>query len=124
MNITEVNEIKMKSNGDLKVLLTGLMEYGITSFVTCASTGKSMYFNADGECVYDEQNFYEFPIGILNKEKFVSDLRDHQQGKMDFMAWTELTAASGVTHWNLDLVNQVCTYYADEEKVFTESLKG
>ncbi len=82
-----------------------------------------MYYNKDNDCAYDEEGFYEFPVGQLNKEQFIHDLRVHQAGETGFLTWTEQTANSSITHWNLDLVNQVCTYYASEEKIYEENLK-
>lgn len=125
MNINEINEIKMSGNGDFPKLVKSYRDYGITKFQTCASTAKTMYFDNVENCVYDEQDFFNYEIGALNIEQFKQDLLAHQQGKTDFPTWLELTAASGIGYWIVDLNAMTCVYYdLDNNPVHTEKIPG
>ncbi len=125
MDINQINQIKQESNGNFGQLVTDLKDSGVVRFMTCASTAKSMYFNHDEESVYDEVDFFNFEIGQLNKDQFVVDLKEHQQGLTDFPTWLEKTASSGISYWIVDLEQLTCTYYAaDESSVYVEQIPG
>lgn len=121
MNIKEINQIKMESNDNFPKLIQSYVDYGIVKFQTCSSTAKTMYFDNEGNSVYDEEDFFKFEIGELNSDKFKSNLVDHQQGKTDFPTWLELTADSGIAYWIVDLKANTCIYYdIDNNEVHTE----
>lgn len=125
MNINEINEIKANGDGNFPKLMESYREYGIAKFQTCASTAKTMYFDKEENNAYDEEDFFNFPIGELNIDKFKSDLLDHQQDKTDFPTWLELTAASGIAYWIVDLSEKTCIYYdIDNNPVLTELIPG
>ncbi len=125
MNINEINQIKTDTQGNFIKLVNAYIEYGIVKFQTCASTAKTMYFDSQGNNVYDEQDFFNFTIGILDADKFKADLLDHQQGKTDFKAWLELTANSGIAYWIVDLKAGTCIYYdLKDNPVHTELIPG
>lgn len=121
MNITEINNLKANANGDFLELVKSLKAIGITKFQTCASTAKSMYFDQAGNTVYDQTDFFNFPIGKLDVETFKQALVQHQQGKTDFPTWLQVTAASGIGYWIVDLSDSTCIYYdLNDNPVYTE----
>lgn len=125
MNINQINQYKIQANGNFGVLVESYLEYGIVRFQTCAATAKSIYFDAEGNRVYDENDIFNFEIGQLNVEQFKADLLDHQQGLTDFPTWLKLTAGSGIGYWIVDLEAKQCVYYdLDNNPVHTELIPG
>lgn len=125
MNINQINQYKMSANGNFSVLVQSYLEYGIVRFQTCASTAKTIYFDGDGNSVYDEADIFNFKIGELNIDKFRSHLLDHQQGLTDFPTWLKLTAENGIAYWIVDLVVKQCVYYdIDDNQVHIEIIPG
>ncbi len=121
MTITEINQIKTVSGGEFGKLIAGLEKIGITRFITCASTAKTMYFNQENQSVHDVEDYFNWPVGKLNRDQFIKDLKDHQVGKTDFPTWIELTAASGIASWEVNLLEGTCVYRdAANNDVYTE----
>lgn len=125
MDINQINQIKLSANGNFPELVKRYQEYGIVKFQTCASTAKTMYFDQNGNFVYDETDFFDFNIGEVNVEKFKADLILHQQGVTDFPTWLELTSSSGVAYWIVDLDEKTCIYYdLANNQLYTELIPG
>lgn len=110
MNIKEINNIKQESMGNFTNLANELLEYGVYRFITCAQTGKSMYFDYNNDCVYDEEDLFYNELGTLNIEGFIDNLAAHQRGEIDFMKWVNLTADCGIAMWEVDLNEATCSY--------------
>ncbi len=117
MNIDVINEIKINSNGNFVSFCSNLLEYGVVRFTTCAQTGKSIYFNYDNECVYDEEDYFFNEIGILDIEGFKDNLFKHQNGELDFLTWVCATANCGVVSWTVDLNEGTCSYLDEFENI-------
>lgn len=125
MDINQINQIKLETQGNFKELIERYLQYGIVKFQTCASTAKTMYFNQAGDNVYDHEDFFNYQIGQLNVDKFQSDLLQHQQGITDFATWLGLTADSGIAYWIVDLSAKTCVYYdCDNNPIHTELIVG
>lgn len=121
MKLEEINQIKQQTNGDFAKLVKAYQEYGISKFQTCASTAKTMYFDQDGNVVYDQEDFFKYPIGDLNIADFKQALQEHQQGISDFPTWLQITAAAGISYWIVDLAAKTCVYYdSDNNPVYQE----
>ncbi|MBV6878254.1 DUF1398 family protein [Epilithonimonas ginsengisoli] len=87
-------------------------ELGVSSFETYVEDGSSTYKGNDDEQVTSAQRYAALLIyGIVNPEKFLSDLRNHQQGNTDFFQFCKDCADSGVFKWVVDLKAKTCTYY-------------
>ncbi len=123
MTIENINKIKLESNGDFIPLIINLKQAGVVKFITCASTAKSMYYDKEGNEVHDEDDFFNFEIGLVDSEKFIENLKKHQQGLTDFPTWLKQTAASGVSYWQVDLVANTCIYFStDNEQMYIENI--
>ncbi len=123
MKIEDIRLIKSENIADFPKLIKELKAYGIVSFETEATTANTTYQNKSGETISDVANYFDFKIGELDVDKFISDLKDHQAGITDFPKWLELTCKSGVANWIVDLEQYTCTYYSvDNTAVYTEEI--
>lgn len=124
MKIADINNKKKESNGDFKILVNNLKSMGIKSFKTFASNGNSIYLTNNNESLYDDSNLFDFNIGKLNKDNFLSELIKHQNGKTDFPTWLKETANSGIYYWVVDINEMVCSYFdLNDNIIYTEIIK-
>lgn len=125
MTIQQINQIKKQSQGNFIQLITDLKAVGVIKFKTSASTAKSIYYDNQQNIAYDEVEFFNFEIGTVNKQQFISDLKQHQQGVTDFPTWLEQTAGNGIGYWIVDLQELTCTYYdLDDNPIYVEQIPG
>lgn len=87
-------------------------ELGVTTFETYVEDGSTTYYGQDDSQVTSAQQYAPLLIfGIVNPEKFLADLRTHQQGNTDFFQFCKDCADSGIFKWIVDLNAKTCTYY-------------
>jgi len=85
---------------------------GVQTFETYVEDGSTTYNGKDGAQVTSAQQYAPILIyGIVNPEKFLTDLRNHQQGNTDFFQFCKDCADSGIFKWTVDLKAKTCTYY-------------
>lgn len=103
-----------------------IKELGVQTFETYVEDGSTTYKGTDETQVTSAQQYAPLLIyGIVNPEKFVADLRNHQQGNTDFFQFCKDCADSGVFKWIVDLDAKTCTYYDCEGKsIFEEKIPG
>ena len=101
-----------------------IKELGVQTFETYVEDGSTTYKGNDETQVTSAQQYAPLLIyGIVNPEKFLADLRNHQQGNTDFFQFCKDCADSGVFKWIVDLEAKTCTYYDCEgTTVFKEQI--
>lgn len=103
---------KVKSGADFPNYVQKLIEFGVESYETFVSDGHTVYYGSDGYPTRSDAKYPPLGIASLsNKTKFQKDLKEHQQGKTDYMTFCCLCAESGVEKWVVDLSKMTCTYY-------------
>ena len=59
-----------------------------------------------------QPNLAELTIaGTANTEQFKVDLKEHQQGKTDYLTFIAMCAAFGIEKWAVCMDKMTCTYY-------------
>jgi len=103
-----------------------IKELGVRTFETYVEDGSTTYKGNDEIQVTSAQQYAPLLIyGIVNPEKFLADLRNHQQGNTDFFQFCKDCADSGIFKWIVDLDAKTCTYYDCEGKsIFEEKIPG
>ena len=101
-----------------------IKELGVQTFETFVEDGSSIYKGNDGYEVSGVQQYAPLLIyGIVNPEKFIADLRNHQQGNTDFFQFCKDCADSGIFKWIVNLNAKTCTYYDGEgNNIFEEKI--
>jgi uncharacterized protein YbcV (DUF1398 family) len=103
---------KVKSGADFPHYIKDLINLGITKYKTHVSDGHTQFegkdhFKIQSEPRYPAKNISE----KSNKEQFIKDLKEHQQGKSDYPTFCNLSAQHGVDHWIVDTAKMTCTYF-------------
>ncbi|MBN9336744.1 MAG: DUF1398 family protein, partial [Chryseobacterium sp.] len=98
-----------------------IRELGVKSLETFVEDGSTNYLGNDDYKVSAPQQYAPLLIyGIPNAEKFLADLRNHQQGGTDFFQFCKDCADSGVYKWIVDIDAKTCTYYTEAGTVIFE----
>lgn len=113
---------KVKSGADFPDYIQDLIELGVLRFETFVSDSHSDYHGADGFKTASTGKYEPIEIAdTLNIEAFKKDLKEHQQGKTDYMGFIQSCAKYGIFKWIMDLKEFTCIYYDKEgNSVLTE----
>lgn len=108
----EAAHSKVESGKNFPAFAKTIQELGVSTFETYVEDGSTTYYGSDGSQVTSAQQYAPLLIfGIVDPEKFLTDLRNHQQGNTDFFQFCKDCADSGVFKWIVDLQAKTCTYY-------------
>lgn len=120
----EAAHSNVESGKGFPAFAKAVQEMGVSTFETYVEDGSTTYKAKDGSQVTSAQQYAPLLIfGIVNPEKFLADLRNHQQGNTDFFQFCKDCADSGVFKWIVDLEAKTCTYYDSEGKgIFEEKI--
>lgn len=117
---------KVRSGADFPAYIQELKQLGVASYQT---------FVADGHTDFEGEN--DFRLGLPAKyenlaiaencdpESFSKGLKDHQQGKTDYLSFIALCADCGIEKWKVDIAALRCTYFdRSGHEILTESIPG
>jgi uncharacterized protein YbcV (DUF1398 family) len=103
---------KVKSGADFPAYIKDLKQLGVMSYETFVIDGHTNYFGANAYAISSDAKYDVLSIStITNAEQFKADLKAHQQGKTDFLAFCKDCAKSGIEKWAVSLDNMTCTYF-------------
>lgn len=103
---------KVKSGADFPAYIREIKNLGVTFYETYVTDGHTDYY---GEEHYKTTSPAKYePMAIAsesNTEQFKTDLKEHQQGKSDYMTFIGISAKLGVEKWAVCMEKMTCTYY-------------
>jgi len=115
--IDQINEAhaKVKSGADFPNYIQDLIKLGVTGFETFVTDGHTVYFGSDGAKIQSAAIYTTLKLADeSDKNQFLEDLKDHQQGKTNYQTFCLDCAWSGVEKWIVDMTKMTCTYYDKE----------
>ncbi|UUC44784.1 DUF1398 domain-containing protein [Flavobacterium cerinum] len=103
---------KVHSGADFPDYVQDLIQLGVIFYETYVKDGHTEYY---GEANYQITSgpVYE-PLIIATKTDriaFLDDLKAHQRGLTNYMAFCNDCARSGIAKWAMDMQKRTCTYY-------------
>lgn len=103
---------KVKSGADFPNYMQDIIQLGVTSFETFVKDSHSVYFGKNNFTAKSEAKYSDLEISeTVNKEQFILDLKLHQKGGTDYMAFCKDCAKSGIEKWIVTMDKMTCTYY-------------
>jgi uncharacterized protein YbcV (DUF1398 family) len=79
---------KVKSGADFPAYIQDIKKLGVTFYETYVKDGHTDYFGANNYKTTAPPKYAELVIaGSSNTEQFKIDLKEHQQGKTDFLTF-------------------------------------
>lgn len=103
---------KVKSGADFPKYIQDIIALGVTSFETFVTDNHTNYFGIN----YYKTTSKGFDETLTiaencNTEQFKFDLKNHQQGKTDYITFLNDCAKSGVEKWIVNMAQMTCIYY-------------
>src|SRR5689334_4015899 len=103
---------KVKSGADFPAYIREIKQLGVIFYETFASDGHTNYsgvnnFKTTAAAKYKERAIAE----TVYTEQFKLGLKEHQQGKTDFLTFIAMCAAFGIEKWEVCLNKMTCTYF-------------
>ncbi|MEI9908910.1 MAG: DUF1398 family protein [Bacteroidota bacterium] len=112
--ITQIREAhaKVKSGADFPNYVQDLIKLGVERYENYVSDGHTLYQGGNGFNTQSGAKYATLEIADpSDKLQFQKDLKEHQQGKTDYVTFCEISARSGVEKWVVDMSKMTCTYY-------------
>lgn len=103
---------KVKSGADFPKYIQEIKAMGVLSFETWVNDSHTEYFGAQGYQTSSVPQYENLSISrITDKDRFISQLKIHQQGETDYYAFCKDCAETGIEKWVVDLEKMTCTYF-------------
>jgi uncharacterized protein YbcV (DUF1398 family) len=103
---------KVKSGADFPHYIQDIIKLGVTAYETYVSDSHAIFFGKDNYSV-ESAGKYD-PLTIADKSdglSFIKDLKEHQQGKSDYLSFCQSCAKYGIEKWVVDMAQMTCAYY-------------
>ena len=103
---------KVKSGADFPAYIQDIKKLGVTFYETFVIDGHTDYYGVNNYKTTAPAKYAELTIAeTSNTEQFRIDLKEHQQGKTDFLTFIGMCATFGIEKWAVCLDKMTCTYY-------------
>ncbi len=103
---------KVTSGAAFPVYIQDLKSLGVTSYETFVMDGHTSYTGNNHYEITSEGKYHPLAVSqISNAGQFLTDLKAHQEGKTDYMAFCSKAAKSGIDKWAVNMKEMTCTYY-------------
>lgn len=113
---------KVKSGADFPAYIRDIRAIGVTHYETFVTDGHTHYYGADDYKVTVPAKYEALPItNECNASQFKIELKEHQQGKTDYLTFIGMCAAFGIEKWEVCMEKMTCTYFdTSGNEVLTE----
>ena len=102
----------VKSGADFPQYVQEIIQFGVKKYESFVSDGHVLYYGSDDYRTQSDAKYPAFAIADQsNKAQFQKELKEHQQGKTDYMTFCRISAECGVEKWLVDMSKLTCTYY-------------
>lgn len=103
---------KVKSGADFPAYIREIKAMGVTHYETYVNDGHIDYHGSGNYTAKVPAKYEALLIAdTTNTEQFKAGLKDHQQGKTDFLTFLSMCAASGIEKWEVCMDKMTCTYF-------------
>lgn len=103
---------KVKSGADFPTYIKEIKQLGVTYYETFVSDGHTNYFGANDYKATAPAKYNELTIAATpDREQFKVDLKEHQQGKTDYLTFIGMCATFGIEKWEVCMEKMTCTYF-------------
>ncbi len=103
---------RVKSGADFPQYIRELKELGVTRYVAFVEDGRVDYHGNHQQALQAPGKYDTIVVSeTLNAEEFKYELLAHQQGKTDYPTFIRMCAETGISTWEVDILNLTCTYF-------------
>lgn len=103
---------KVKTGADFPKYIQKLKEIEVQYFVTWVIDSHTEYFGSNNFVTKSSAKYSDLIIAeICDKEKFITQLKEHQKGNTDYLQFCNDCATCGIEKWVVDLSEMTCIYF-------------
>jgi uncharacterized protein YbcV (DUF1398 family) len=103
---------KVQSGADFPNYIQDLIILGVKGYDTAVSNGNVEYYGVNNYKIASNETYPEISVApVVNKERFIEFLVQHQDGQTDYLTFCKQAAQSGIAQWRVDIIEMTCTYY-------------
>ncbi len=103
---------KVKSGADFPNYVQAIIKLGVIRYEVYVSDGHATYLGSEGFTAISDAKYATLTIADeSNQELFRKALKDHQQGKSDYLTFCKICAEAGIEKWIVNMADMTCTYY-------------
>ena len=103
---------RVKTGADFPRYVQELKALGLKRYTNYVADGHTIYYGADGYSTQGPAKYAEMPVADNPApEEFKKAIKEHQEGKTDYLIVCRQAAEAGVEKWIVDLEKMTCTYY-------------
>jgi uncharacterized protein YbcV (DUF1398 family) len=108
----EQAHLKVASGADFPKYIQEIKELGVIAFETWVADSHTEYFGANSFSTKSKPQYAALKISAdCDIENFKLLLKQHQQGKTDYLTFCNDCAKAGIEKWLVNLGKMTCTYY-------------
>lgn len=111
---------KVRSGADFPEYTQDLIALGVLEYTIYVADGHAKYKGKDNYAVESEAEYPALQINETDKDKFKYYLKNHQQGKTNYITFCKNSAETGIQKWTVDILAKTCTYYNKSGKFLLE----
>ena len=103
---------KVKTGADFPRYVQEIKAFGLIKYDYMVADGRTIYHGADGFQVEAPPIYLLKKINIVpSVEGMERDIKNHQQGRSDFLTICQQAADNGVHRWEVNTQTMMCSYY-------------
>lgn len=103
---------KVQSGADFPKYIQEIKELGVISFETWVIDSHTNYYGTDDFFTKSIPKYDTIKISEnCTIEKFKIKLKEHQQGKTNYLTFCNDCATCGIEKWIVNIYNMTCIYY-------------
>ena len=103
---------KVKSGAEFPAYIREIKTMGVTHYECYVSDGHIDYHGGNHHKATVPAKYEALTIAeTTDPELFIAELKAHQQGKTDFLAFIQMCANTGVEKWEVCMDKMTCTYF-------------
>lgn len=103
---------KVKTGANFPAYIKEIKQLGVTGYETFVADGHTVYAGANNYVTTAPAKYAGVIIAaIASAEQFKAGLKEHQQGKTDFLTFIIMCASTGIEKWVVAMDEMTCTYY-------------
>ncbi len=109
---------KVKSGANFPNYIKNIKMLGVTYYETFVYDGHTNYYDISGTMISSAPKYTTVKVADVSDcdiKTFTHELKQHQQGKTNFMEFIEMCSKTGIYKWVVDITKMTCTYYNKEE---------
>jgi len=103
---------KVKSGADFPNYVQEIIQFGVEAYDVFVADGHAVYFGKNNFKISSPPKYEILNIAPeVTLQTFKTGLKEHQQGKSDYLTFCKLAADCGIEKWTLDMQKMTCTYF-------------